>query len=80
MEDPAVNIYIGIFDNLWSEEVVLHEFDVGALVFRFHVFSYIDILDDKFERGVCIRYSRACKSICSSDLKSLIFLLCLEVF
>ncbi len=68
MKYPAVDINIGIFDYLWCKEVVLHELDVGALVFSFDAVSYIDVLDDDFESGICVSYGRACKSVCSPNL------------
>lgn len=49
MEDPAVDIHIGVFDNLRREEVVLHKLDIGPLVLGFHVVGHIDVLDDEFE-------------------------------
>jgi hypothetical protein len=73
MEDPAVDIHIGIFDNLRGKEVVLRELDVRTFVFGFHVVSYIDVLDDEFQRWICVRYDGACESICSSHLGLLDF-------
>ena len=73
MEDEAVEIDIGIFDYLGREEVMLHELDIGALVFSFDVVSYIDVLNYEFERWICISNGRACKSICSPNLWVLVF-------
>lgn len=55
VKNPAVEIDVSILEDLGCEEVMLHELDVRAFVLGFHVISYIDVLDDEFERGVGIR-------------------------